>query len=128
MSGADEVFDLARDFGAARAKVASGLFDAFKGAGEGFRDDWRHNASAHFDSHAKRYPTSITTEMRTGALTSIEVETGPEDTARSQGFLGRILELGGEHSPAYLDGLTAMPLAEKRLERLADAAIGLALP
>lgn len=130
MSGADEIFELANDFGKAPAKVAKGLYEAYRGAGEGFRDDWQHNARGHFDGHAKHYPKSITTEMRPFALTSIVVETGPEvgGGRGSQGFLGRILEFGGEKSPAYLDGLHAMPLAEKRLERLADAAIGFALP
>lgn len=127
MSGADEVFELARDFGEAPARVASGLYDAFRGAGEGFKDDWQHNASSRFDSHAKKYPDSITTEMKFGGFTII-VETGPEDSPASQGFLGRILEFGGEHSPAYLDGLHAMPLAERRLDRQADSAIGFALP
>lgn len=127
MSGADEVFDLARDFGSARAKVASGLFDAFKGAGEGFRDDWQHNARNTSGAHGKHYPNSITTEMRLGALTSIEVETGPE-SGRKQGSMGPGFEFGSVNQPPHLDGLQAMPLAERRLDRLADAAIGLALP
>lgn len=127
MTGASEFFDLARDFERAPAKVASALFDAYKGAGEGFRDGWQHNARATSGEHAAKYPDSISTEMRFAGF-GIEVETGPEQGARNQGFLGRVLELGGEHSPPHLDGLRAMPLAEKRLDRLADAAIGLALP
>lgn len=124
---ADEIFDLARDFGVASAKVASGLFDAYRGAGEGFRDDWQHNARGTSGEHGKWYPDSITTEMRTGALTSIEVETGPEN-GRKQGRMGPGFEFGSQNQPPHLDGLLAMPLAEKRLDRQADAAIGLALP
>lgn len=127
MTGASEIFDLARDFEKSPAKVASGLFDAYRGAGEGFRDDWQHNARASSGSHAAKYPDSISTEMKFAGF-NIEVETGPEDGARNQGFLGRVLEFGGEHSSPHLDGLRAMPLAAARLDRLADAAIGLALP
>lgn len=127
MAGADEIFDLARDFDRATGEVASGLYDAFRGAGEGFRDDWQHNARSTAGEHGKHYPDAITTEMRTLGLTTINVETGPE-TGRKQGGMGPGFELGSENQQAHLDGLIAMPLAEKRLERLADAAIGLALP
>ena len=61
---ADEFFELARDFEKAPAKVASGLYDAYKGAGEGFRDDWQHNARGTSGEHGKWYPDSITTENR----------------------------------------------------------------
>lgn len=124
MTGASEIFDLARDFGESPAKVAAGLFEAFRGAGEGFRDDWQHNARATAGDHGKWYPDAITTEMRF-AGTSIEVETGPE-SGRKQG--GMSFEFGSEKQPPHLDGLRAMPIAERRLDRLADAAIGLALP
>lgn len=125
---ADEFFDLARDFGAAPAKVAKGLFEAYRGAGEGFRDDWQHNAAATSGSHAAKYPSSISSEMVIAGLASITVETGPEQGAANQGFLGRVLEFGGRHSPPHLDGARAMPLAEKRLDKLADAAIAFSLP
>lgn len=127
MSGADEIFDLARDMGTAPRSVASGLFDAFKGAGEGFRDDWQHNARATSGEHGKHYPNSITSEVRLGALTSVTVETGPE-SGRPQGGMGPGFEFGSRNQPPHLDGLQAMPLAERRLERLSDAAIGFALP
>lgn len=118
--------ELARDFGAAPAKVASALYDVFKETGEDTAREWRRNAEAHFASHAKRYPSSISAETRVGA--HIEVEIGPEDSARNQGFLGRILELGGEHSPAYLDGLRAVAAHARTLDRRSDAAIGHLLP
>lgn len=127
MSGADEIFDLARDLGTASRSVASGLFDAYKGAGEGFRDDWQHNARNTAGEHGKHYPNAITTEMKLAGLTSITVETGPE-SGRRQGGMGPGFEFGSVNQPPHLDGLQAMPLAEKRLERLSDAAIGLALP
>lgn len=126
MSGTDEIFALARDFEKAPAKVASGLFDAYKGAGEGFRDDWQHNAASTSGEHGKHYPSSITTENRFAGM-SIVNETGPE-SGRKQGAMGPGFEFGSVNQPPHLDGLQAMPLAEKRLEKLADAAIGFALP
>lgn len=126
MSGADEFFELARDFGEAPRKVASGLYDAYRGAGEGFRDDWRHNVQAVAPEHLPHLPAAITTEMRFGGFT-IVVETGPEAGAR-QGRLGRGDEFGSRNQPPHLSGFRAMPLAEKRLDRQADAAIGFALP
>ena len=123
---AEEIFDLARDFGRAPAKVASGLFDAYRGAGEGFRDDWQHNARATSGEHGKWYPASITTEMKFAGF-AIEVEIGPE-SGRKQGRMGRGFEYGSRNLPPHLDGLRAMPLAAARLDRLSDAAIGLALP
>lgn len=123
---ADEFFDLARDFQKAPSAVASGLYDAYRGAGEGFRDDWQSNARATSGAHGVHYPDSITTEMRFAGL-GIEVETGPE-SGRKQGRMGRGFEFGSRNQPPHLDGLQAMPLAEKRLDKLADAAIGLALP
>lgn len=124
---AAEIFNLARDFGAAPVAVATALYEAHRGAGEGFRDDWQHNARATSGAHGKHYPDAISTEMRVGGQTSIIVETGPE-SGRKQGSMGPGFEFGSKNQPAHLDGLRAMPLAEKRLERLSDAAIGFALP
>lgn len=126
VGGASEIFDLARDFEKAPAKVASGLFDAYRGAGEGFRDDWQHNARGTSGEHGKWYPDSITAEMKFAGF-AIEVETGPE-SGRKQGRMGRGFEFGSRNQPPHLDGLLAMPLASARLDRLSDAAIGLALP
>lgn len=123
---AEEIFALARDFEAAPPKVASALFDAYRGAGEGFRDDWQHNARATSGAHGKWYPDSITTERKFAGF-AIEVETGPE-SGRKQGRMGRGFEYGSVNQPPHLDGLQAMPLAAARLDRLADAAIGFALP
>lgn len=122
--GAEEFFALARDFERAPAKVASALFDAYRGAGEGFRDDWQHNARGTAGEHGKWYPDSITTEMKFAGF-GLEVETGPE-RGMKQG--GMSFEFGSRNQPPHLDGLLAMPLADARLTRLSDAAIGLALP
>ena len=118
--------ELARDFGAAPAKVASALFDVFTATGDDTVKDWRETAAEHVSPHARRYPNAISSETRVGF--HIEVEIGPENSATNQGFLGRVLELGGEHSPAYLDGLRAMATNAARLDRRAAAAIGHVLP
>lgn len=125
MSGADEVFDLARDFETASRGAGSALYDAFKAGGEGFRDDWRANVRAVAPNHLPHLPDAITTETRLAL--GIEVETGPE-AGRRQGRLGRGDEFGSRNQPAHLNGLRAMPLAERRIDRLADAAIGFVLP
>lgn len=123
----DEIAALARDFEKASIKVASALFDAYRGAGEGFRDDWRHNVQAVSPhGHLKHLPAAITTEMRFAGF-QIEVETGPESGKR-QGKLGRGDEFGSRNQPPHLNGLRAMPAAEKRLDKLADEAIGRVLP
>jgi hypothetical protein len=127
VSGADEFYALARDFGKAPAKVASALFDAYRGAGEGFRDDWRHNVQATGGTHLPHLPAAITSEMKFAAFGSIEFETGPEAGMR-QGRLGRGDEFGSVNQPPHLNGLRAIPLAEKRLDRLADAAVAYTLP
>lgn len=126
MSGADEFFDLARDFAEASPKVASGLYDAFKQGGEAFRDDWADNVRASSPKgHLKHLPAAITSETRVAL--GIVVETGPESGKR-QGALGRGDEFGSRNQPAHLNGLRAMPAAEERITKLADATIGYLLP
>lgn len=125
MGGADEIFEFADDFGKAAGEIGKALFDTFKQEGEAYAEDWRANAKQHFDGHAKHYPKSITSESKLAF--GIHIETGPEN-GKKQGFLGPILELGGEHSPAYLDGLRALDPATERLEKAADATIGFLLP
>ena len=126
MSGADEIFALARDFEEASSKVASGLYDAFKEGGEGFRDDWRRNVEASSPhGHLKHLPAAITSE--TVLAFGIEVVTGPE-RGRRQGALGRGDEFGSENQAPHLNGLRAMPDAERRIDQLSEAAIGRALP
>jgi hypothetical protein len=121
---AAEFFALARDFEAAPARVGSAIFDAYRGAGEGFRDDWKHNAASTAGEHGKWYPDAITTEMKFAGL-GVEVETGPERGPKQGGMS---FEFGSRNQPPHLDGLRAMPLAAARLDKLTDAAIAFALP
>lgn len=125
MSGADEVFALARDFTEAGGKVGSALFDAFREGGDAFARDWADNARATAGAHGVHYPDSITSESRLAL--GIEIETGPE-SGRKQGSMGRGFEFGSVNQPPHLDGARALPSAEARVDRLADAAIGLILP
>lgn len=126
MAGAEEFFVLAREFEEAGPKVAAGLFEVFKSSGDAFAKDWADNARETSGSHAAKYPDSISSEMRVSF--GLVLEVGPEDGPRNQGFLGPILEFGGEHSPAHLDGARALPIMDRRLERGADTAIGFAIP
>lgn len=125
MSGADEIFELAKDFGAAPAKVTSALYDVYKDSGDAFAEDWADNARETAGEHGKHYPASITSETKVSL--GIHVETGPE-SGMPQGSMGRGFEFGSQNQPPHLDGLRALPIAERRLERAADVAIGFVLP
>lgn len=125
MTGASEFFDLAADFGKASAKVAAALYDVYADAGDAFAEDWASNARETSGEHGKHYPNSITSETRVAL--GIHVETGP-DSSMKQGGMGRGFEFGSQNQPPHLDGLRALPIAERRLERAADVAIGFVLP
>lgn len=125
MSGADEIYALAADFGKASAKVASTLFDVYDQSGEAFADDWRSNAAATSGAHGVHYPGSIDHEMKLSF--GISVEIGP-NSAKKQGRMGRGFELGSRNQPAHLDGTRALGAAEARLARAADVAIGFLAP
>lgn len=125
MSGADEVFALAKDFQNASSEVASALYDTFAQEGDNFAEDWADNARQTSGEHGKHYPGTITSETRLSL--GILVETGPE-SGRPQGGMGPGFEFGSRNQPPHLDGLQAMGPAEARLERAADATIGFLLP
>ena len=125
MTGASEVFGLAADLGKASGRVAKALFDVYDQEGETFAKDWADNARETSGEHGKHYPNSITSETRVAF--GIEVETGP-DSSMKQGGMGRGFELGSRNQPPHLDGLRALPIAEVRLARAADATIGFLLP
>ena len=125
MSGAQEILGLAADLGKAPAVVARVLFDVYKESGDAFAKDWADNARETSGTHGKYYPDSITSESRLAF--GIEIETGP-DSSRKQGRMGRGFEFGSKNQPPHLDGARALPMAEQRLLRAADVAIGFALP
>jgi hypothetical protein len=125
MTGADEVFALARDFQDASAKLAFALYDTYKQEGETFAEDWANNARATSGEHGKHYPDTITSETRLSL--GILVETGPE-SGRPQGGMGPGFEFGSVNQPPHFDGLQAMGPAEARLERSADATIAFLIP
>lgn len=126
MSGADEFAALARDFVEGGAKVGGAVYDAFKAGGEAFAADWRHNAEQTSGEHGKKYPPTIDSETRLAF--GVTVTTGPNPVKGRAALAGRGYEFGSENQPPHLDGLHALPLAEKRLDKLTDAAIGFVLP
>lgn len=125
MSGADEFFGLAKELGQASGKVAVALYTVYAESGEAFAEDWADNARETSGEHGKHYPNSITSETRVAL--GIHVETGP-DSSMKQGSMGRGFEFGSRNQPPHLDGARALPIAEVRLLRGADAAIGHLLP
>lgn len=112
---ASEVFNLSDDLGRIGARSVPKAREALLDGAREFERAWRNDAAALHDSHAKFYPDSIDSEHKFG-VGSIVVEVGP-NTASKQGFLGRILEFGGERSPAYLTGLKALDRSEAAIER-----------
>lgn len=117
--------ELAREFGAAPAKVASALFDVFKDTAEQTVDDWRDNVRATAPEHLPHLPAAITSEMRIS--TDIVAEMGPE-AGRKQGRLGLGDELGSRNQPPHLNGLRAVAGNAAKVDRRADSAIGHLLP
>lgn len=125
MSGAEEVFAFADDFGDAAAEIGKALYETFKSEGEAFAEDWRANAEQTSGKHGRHYPKSITSEAKLAL--GILIETGPE-TRRRQGGMGRGFELGSKNQPPHLDGLRALDPASARLEKAAEATIEDILP
>lgn len=124
MSGADEVFELAKDLGRQSKEVASALYDVFVQEGETFARDWAANAKETSGEHGKHYPASIDSETKMSL--DIHVVTGP-NSGKRQGSMGRGFELGSVNQPPHLDGLRALPIAERRLERATGSALGFLL-
>lgn len=121
-----EIDDLAKDFGKASAKVASALYTVYKESGDAFAADWRANAVSTSGRTGHEYPPTIDSETKVSW--GIHVTTGPNPNLGRPALAGRGYEFGSRNQPAHLDGLHAMPLAERRLERAADAAIAFLLP
>lgn len=126
MTGADEFFDLARDFRTGGARMGVAMFGAFKAGGEVFAAEWKKNAKATSGKHGRHYPNSITSSPRL-TMNGVTIETGP-DSSKKQGRMGRGFEFGSEHQPPHLDGLHALPHAEEALDKLAEFAIEALLP
>jgi len=115
---ASEVYALSRDLGKIGAKSGATMFGVFKEAGKDLEKTWKRNAKATAGVHGKRYPDSITTDMRLS--TNIEVEVGP-DPSRPQG--GMSFEFGSVNQPPHLDGQRAADEVVPRIDRRIDAAL-----
>lgn len=126
MSGADEIYGLARDFGEASMKVAGALYDVYDQQGEAFANDWRSNAEESSGDHGRLYPPTIDHEMRISL--GIAVEVGPNPALGRAALAGRGYELGSENQPPHLDGTRELGTVERRLERAADATITYLIP
>ena len=123
---ASEVYKMAADLSQVGAKSVPAMRGVMFGVGEAFAHEWadniRERGSGHEDSHVKHLPEAISAELAFD-IRGISVEVGP-DTASKQGFMGPIIEFGGEKSPPYLDGLRALDGIQMRAERMVDTAVG----
>lgn len=117
---ASEVHALSRDLGAIGARSTAAMFGVFKESGEDLRDKWKSNARATSGQHGKRYPDSITMDMKVSR--SIEVEVGP-DPRLPQG--GMSFEYGSVNQPPHLDGQMAADEVIPQIDRRITAALGL---
>lgn len=118
---ASELYALSRDLGRIGAKSAPAMVAVFKEAGKDIETTWKRNAKATAGVHGKRYPDSITTDMRLSTNIEIEIEVGP-DPSRPQG--GMSFENGSVNQPPHLDGQRAADEAVPRIDRRIDAALG----
>lgn len=125
-SDVSEIMQLADELGDVPRKSIPALRAGMTEAGKLVERAWQNSAHQTHDSHAKHYPESIDSEILPG-FTTVGVEIGP-NRAKKQGFLGYILENGGERSPAYLLGATALAAAEGPTERAIDRAINPLFP
>ena len=112
---ASEVYALAAGLTDVGRKSVPALRAGMSEAGENLARAWSSDAARTHDSHAKHYADSIDSEL-VFAVSSVSVDVGPNRAAK-QGFLGRILEFGGERSPAYMTGAHALERAEGPTER-----------
>ena len=117
---------LALELGNASRGLVNTLFDVYDEAGEAYARDWADNARATSGAHGVHYPDSIDHERKFGGL-GVAVEVGP-NSGKKQGGMGRGFELGSQNQPPHLDGTRALPAAEARLSKLADAAIDALMP
>ena len=115
---ASELYALSRDLGKTGAKSGLVMYGVFREAGEDLERAWKRNARATSGKHGKRYPDSITTDMRVS--TNIEVEVGP-DPRLPQG--GMSFEFGSVNQPPHLDGQMAADEVVPRIDKRIDAAL-----
>lgn len=112
---ASEIYKLASDLAAVGPKSVPAVRQGMEKAGRDFAFAWASDAARTHDSHAKYYSGSIDFEL-IPSVSSVAVDVGP-NRGRKQGFLGRILEFGGERSPAYMTGAKALERQEGPAER-----------
>lgn len=126
---ASEIYELAADLTAVGPKSVPAMRGVMQEVGDATAKQWSSSARDTFnaDGHAKNYPDSIDAELRAG-FTTISVEVGPNTALSNQAFLGRVLEFGGSHSPAYQHGLAALAVMTPRVERMVDSAMGHLFP
>ena len=116
--------DLARDFADASRALASDLFDVYKESGEAAAKEWADAEKAISGARAKHYVKAISSEMKIGL--DVKAEVGPDASKRQGKMTG--FELGSEHSPPHLTGLSAVEAEADELMRRADRAIADLLP
>lgn len=129
---ASDFFRLADDLTDVAADMVPALRGGMESAGVTVANVWKKKAASiqlsgesaktRKSSHIKKFPDSISSELKFGGFGSVTVEVGPNEGAANQGFLGPILEFGGTKSPAYMHGDESLRESEGKIAKVvADA-------
>lgn len=122
--GLDEVI---HSFEQAGARMPEGAHDKVTDALKNIRDEWKHAWTGRF-AHAPRIERSISYEMTSKSGFVISGVVGPVDSPVNQGFLGRILELGAEHSGPHPGGYPAADRESPKFEAAVDELLRKLIP
>lgn len=116
-----------KEFERAGAELPEGCHNEVKDALQNIRDEWRHEWTGRF-RHAPRIHRSITYEITSKGKLTVRGEVGPVDEPVNQGYLGRILTYGAEHSGPHPAGDIAADRESPRFEARVDELLRRLIP
>jgi hypothetical protein len=109
------------------AELPEGSKRVVKDALQNIKTEWAHEWTGRF-RHAPRVHRSITYEITDKGPLIIRGEVGPVDEPINQGYLGRILAYGAEHSGPHPAGDIAADRETLRFEAAVDNLLRKELP
>lgn len=109
------------------AELPEGSKRVVKDALSNIKTEWAHAWTGAF-RHAPRVHKSITYEITNKGPLVIRGEVGPVDEPVNQGYLGRILTYGAEHSGPHPAGDIAADRESLRFEAAVDALLRKLIP
>jgi len=109
------------------AELPEGSKRVVKDALQHIKTDWARDWTGKF-RHAPRVHKSISYEITSSGPLVIRGEVGPVDEPVNQGYLGRILTYGAEHSGPHPAGDIAADRESLKFEARVDALLRRLLP